>query len=79
MISVPTEKGKTMALDSGYWEKDVRCENCRFRYAVMKHPTYQETLTHVCLCALVSEGDDYILEVKGHDRCENWTERRTGE
>lgn len=59
-------------------ETNTCCKTCRFCYPVMKHPTYQETLAHVCLCVLVTYGDAYVTEVKGYDRCEYWMERRKG-
>lgn len=52
------------------------CKTCEYFCQVRKYPTYQEVLTNICVVMLVQENADYILEVKEHDMCECWTERR---
>lgn len=52
------------------------CKNCYFFRPVMKHPTYQEVLTHICDYFIVQEQAAYILETTENDVCECWTERR---
>jgi hypothetical protein len=55
---------------------DERCETCNYFYAVRKHPTYQEVLTHICILPLVEDGIDYICEATRNDMCECWKERK---
>ena len=52
------------------------CKTCNYFGAVRQYPTYQKVLTNVCLYFLMTDFEDYILEVKEHDMCECWTRRR---
>lgn len=52
------------------------CKTCHYLGSIRKYPTYQDVLTNVCLYFIVEYFEDYILEVKEHDRCECWLERK---
>ena len=48
---------------------------CSFR-EVMKHPTYQEVLTHICTLPFEIDEVYMILETDENDMCEYWKERK---